>query len=122
MHGDHLHSPHHSRATKASSLSTRYHIPFVNGELEEDLYVEQHKATLLKAKKIKFIISKRYYMASTKHLEHRIAKLIVILVQNGFHKSPSESCLYVKTPAPLNFLILGLFVDDLIYMGTSHRQ
>ena len=44
------------------------------------------------------------------------------LLQNGFTKSPSEPSLYIKTQGSHDFLILCLYVDDLIYMGTNPRM
>ena len=38
--------------------------------------------------------------------------------QNEFQSSPSEQSLYVKKEGTKDFLIVCLYVDDLIHMGT----
>jgi hypothetical protein len=45
-------------------------------------------------------------------------KIDLYFHQNGFSKSPSKPSLYIKKKGE-DFLIVYLYVDDLIYIGTS---
>ena len=42
--------------------------------------------------------------------------------QNGFQRSKCEPLLYVKHEGTKDFLVICLYVDDLIYMGTNRKK
>ncbi len=47
------------------------------------------------------------------------AKSLAIFIKSSFHESPSEPSLHVKKGGKNNFLIVCLYVDDLIYTSTD---
>lgn len=47
------------------------------------------------------------------------SKIDKYFLQNGFHRSPSEPSLYVKKGGTKDFLIVCLYVDDLIFTSTN---
>ena len=75
--------------------------------------------TLRKAKKTKSIDFKDivWPKASYKSLEFD-----GYFCQNGFQRSKCEPLLYVKYEGTRDFLVICLYVDDLIYMGTNIKM
>ena len=90
---------------------------FLNGYLEEEVYVEQPQG---------------YEVPSQEHKVYRLEKELYGLKQaprasynridfyfteNGFHGSESEPTLYTKVNEQGNMLIVCMYVNDLIFTG-----
>lgn len=50
-----------------------------------------------------------------------ITELIIFLHQNGFHRRKSEPTLYLKMQEIEDMLIVCIYVDDIIYTGSSKK-
>ena len=90
---------------------------FLNGELEEEVYVEQPQGYVIKGQEDKVYRLRKALYGLKQAPRAWNSNIDNYLLQHGFIKSPSEPSLYIKTQGN-NFLILCLYVDDLIYTGT----
>ena len=110
------------------ALAAQYELPvyqldvksaFLNGELEEEVYVEQPQGYIVKGKEdMVYRLRKALYglKQAPRAWNNNIDKYFC---QNGFERSRSEPSLYVKKGGTQDFLIVCLYVDDLIYTGTN---
>jgi hypothetical protein len=91
---------------------------FLDDELQEEVYVQQPPGYELKGKEDKvYRLHKALYglKQAPRAWNHKID---LYLHQNGFSRSQSEPSLYIKKKGE-DFLMVCLYVDDLIYTGTS---
>ncbi|RHN42089.1 putative RNA-directed DNA polymerase [Medicago truncatula] len=92
---------------------------FLNGELEEEVYVKQPQGFEVEGKEGKVYKLHKALYGLKQAPRAWNSKIDAYFLQNGFVKSPSEPSLYVKRSGA-NFLMVCLYVDDLIYAGTNH--
>ena len=92
---------------------------FLNGELEEEVYVKQPQGFEVEGKEGKVYKLHKALYGLKQAPRAWNSKIDAYFLQNGFVKSPSEPSQYVKTRGA-NFLMVCLYVDDLIYAGTNH--
>ena len=92
---------------------------FLNGELEEEVYLEQPQGYLIQGDENKVYRLKKALYGLKQAPRAWNSKIDGYLIENGFTKSPSEPSLYIKTQGQQDFLILCLYVDDLIYTSTN---
>lgn len=90
---------------------------FLNGELIEDVYVSQPQQFIIKGKEEMVLkLHKALYglrqAAWYSNVDHHFIKM-------GFMRSENEPTLYIKTQGTTSTLILYIYVDDIIYMGSS---
>jgi hypothetical protein len=92
---------------------------FLNGPLEEDVYVKQPLGFELKGKENKVLkLNKALYglEQAPRAWNKRIGQF---LVAQGFKKSTVEYGVYVKCSNDKHMLIICLYVDDLLVTGSS---
>lgn len=84
---------------------------FLYGELEEEVYVSHPEAFVVRGKE---------------HQVYKLQKTLYELKQaprlfspNGFERSKNEPTLYIKRQGENDLLIVRLYVDDMIYVGSS---
>jgi hypothetical protein len=87
---------------------------FLNGDLEEEFYIEQPEGFILEMMKSLFVNLKRLYMVSNKHPRAWYYRLDKYLRQQGFSKGSADSNLYTKTEND-KLLIVVVYVDDIIF-------
>jgi len=95
---------------------------FLNEELEEQVYVEQPQGYIIEGQENKVFRLRKALYGLKQAPRAWNSKIDGYLLSNGFLKSPSEPSLYIKTQRPQDFLILCLYVDDLIYTGTNPKM
>jgi len=91
---------------------------FLNGDLQEEVYVEQPAGFVITGKEHKvFKLRKALYGL---HQAPRAwnAKLDDTLLSLGFRRSPSEHAIYIR-PNQGAQLVVGVYVDDLVITGSS---
>jgi len=76
---------------------------FLNGVLEEEIYIEQPPGFVVKGQEAKVL-----------RLKKALYGLKQYFTNQGFRRSKSEPTLYIKTQGQ-HTLLLSLYVDDLIY-------
>jgi len=93
---------------------------FLNGYLEEEIYVEQPKGFIVEGKEDKvYRLSKALYdlKQAPRAWYSRIDDYLLSL---GFDKSLLESTLYVKSKGSKT-LVISLYVDDLLITGSNAK-
>ena len=94
---------------------------FLNGDSEE-VYVEQPKGYMKKGKEDKVYRLRKalYFLKQAPRAWN--SKIDGYFRQNGFQRSVCEPSLYVKREDTRDFLVICLYVDDLIYIGTNRKM
>ncbi|CAL8138498.1 unnamed protein product [Prunus armeniaca] len=95
---------------------------FLNGELEEEVYVEQPQGYVEKGREDKVYRRRKALYGLKQAPRAWNNKIDHYFQQNGFTRSLSEPSLYLKKESTRDFLILCLYVDDLIYTSTNPRM
>lgn len=94
---------------------------FLNGFIEEEVYVQQPKGFVVSGKEDKVYLLKRA-LHGLKHAPKAWnARLDSYLLSNGFEKCPYEHSVYFKEEGNNEFVILCVYVDDLLFTGNSER-
>lgn len=83
---------------------------FLNGYLEEEIYVEQPEGFKVEGQEEKVYLLKKALYGLSRIDEH--------LQGLGFVKSPSEATLYVKETSG-NLLVVSVYVDDMLVTGSN---
>jgi hypothetical protein len=91
---------------------------FLNGELQEEVYVEQPPVYELKGKEEKVYRLYKAFYGLKQTLRAWNNKIDMYFHQNGFERSQSEPSLYVRKKGE-DFPIGCLYIDDLIYTRTN---
>ena len=101
---------------------------FLNGDLHEEVYVEQPRGFVQKGEENKVCrLKKALYglkqapRACFKAPRAWYEKIHAYLTAHGFQNSPTESTLYVKCQGEI-FLIIVLYVDDMLLMGPNEAH
>jgi len=90
---------------------------FLNGELEEEVYVEQPQGYEVHGQEDKVYRLNKALYGLKQAPRAWYSRIDAYLTQNGFLWSECEPTLYVKTNQQGNMLIVCLYVDDLIFTG-----
>jgi transposase InsO family protein len=93
---------------------------FLNGVLEEEIYVEQPEGFVVQGEEDKVYLLKKALYGLKQAPRAWYSKINDHLLSIGFVKSLSESTLYVKHKGN-NILIISLYVDDLLVTGDDTR-
>jgi hypothetical protein len=90
---------------------------FLNGHLEEEVYVEQPQGYEVPGQENKVYRLKKALYGLKKAPRAWYSRIDSYLTQNGFQRSECEPTLYIKENQQGNMLIVFLYVDDLIFTG-----
>ncbi|KAK6123269.1 hypothetical protein DH2020_042997 [Rehmannia glutinosa] len=91
---------------------------FLNGVLEEEVYIEQPKGYVVKNEEDKVLKLKKALYGLKQAPRAWNSRIDKYLQENGFTKCPHEHALYVKVRKN-DVLIVCLYVDDLIFTGNN---
>ena len=92
---------------------------FLNGELVEEVYVSQPEGFIVPDKEEHVYRLKKALYGLKQAPRAWYSKIDSYFVENGFERSKSEPNLYLKRQGKNDLLIICLYVDDMIYMGSS---
>jgi hypothetical protein len=90
---------------------------FLNGHLEEEVYVEQPQGYEIPGQENKVYRLKKALYGLKQAPRAWYSHIDSYLTQNGFQRSDCEPTLYIKANQQGNMLIVFLYVDDLIFTG-----
>jgi hypothetical protein len=90
---------------------------FFNGNLEEEVYVEQPQGYEVPGHEDKVYKMKKALYGLKKSPISWYSNIYSYLTQNGFQRSESEPTLYIKANQQGNMLIFFLYVNDFIFTG-----
>ena len=90
---------------------------FLNGYLEEEVYVEQPQGYEVLGQEHKVYRLKKTLYGLKQAPRAWYSRIDFYLTENGFHRSESEPILYTKVNEQGMMLVVFLYVDDLIFIG-----
>lgn len=91
----------------------------LNGELEKDVYVTQPEGFVASGKEEKVYRLRKALYGLKQVPRAWYIKIDSYFLENGFERRKNEPTLYVKKKNKFDFLLVCLYVDDMIYMGSS---
>ena len=94
---------------------------FLNGVLEEEIYVEQPQGFVSEGKERKVLRLRKALYGLKQAPRAWYSKIDQYFMDRGFRRSKSEPTLYIKSQGQYT-LLLSLYVDDLIYMGNNTKM
>ena len=91
---------------------------FLNGELKEEVYVAQPEGFVVhdEVNKVYRLQKALYGLKQAPRAWYH--KIDSYFLENGFQRSENEPTLYLKKQGTVGFLVVCLYVDDMIYMGS----
>lgn len=95
---------------------------FLNGYLEEEIYVEQPQGFVKKGKEDKVLRLRKALYGLKQAPRAWYSRIDNYFTSQGFRRSLSEPTLYIKTQGTTDTLIVSLYVDDLIYTGNNEKM
>jgi Reverse transcriptase (RNA-dependent DNA polymerase) len=93
---------------------------FLNGVLEEEMYVEQPLRYMKLENEHNVLKLKKMLYGSKQALRAWNTRIDSYFKENDFKQCPFEAAIYMKV-RKYELLIIALYVDDLIFMGNSQR-
>ena len=94
---------------------------FLNGELDEKIYIEQPKGFVApgQEKKVCKLVKSLYGLKQAPKQWHE--KFDSVMMANGLKINECDKCVYVKSTKD-NYVILCLYVDDMLIVGSNDRM
>ncbi|GKE74759.1 zinc finger, CCHC-type containing protein [Tanacetum coccineum] len=95
---------------------------FLNGELEEEVYMNQPMGFILPGNenKVYKLIKSLYGLKQTPKQWHQNFDEVVL--SNGYLLNQADKCVYSKFDASSKGVIICLYVDDMLIFGTDQVQ
>jgi hypothetical protein len=92
---------------------------FLNGELDEEIYMEQPEGFIIpgKEKKVCRLVKSLYGLKQAPKQWHE--KFDNAMMSNGFRINECDKCVYVKNTTS-GYVIVCLYVDDMLIMGSNN--
>ncbi|KAK0582430.1 hypothetical protein LWI29_025612 [Acer saccharum] len=94
-------------------------LAFLNGFLEEEIYVEQPPGYVKKVKKDKVYKLKKALYGLKQAPSAWNMRIDYYFQENGFEKCPYEHALYMKKETDGSLLYACLYIDDLIFTSNN---
>ncbi|KAK4399803.1 Retrovirus-related Pol polyprotein from transposon RE2 [Sesamum angolense] len=94
---------------------------FLNGYIDEEIYVEQPQGFIAKGSEEKALRLKKALYGLKQAPRAWYSRIDKYFMDRGFRRSLSEPTLYIKSQGN-DTLIVSLYVDDLIYTGNNEKM
>ena len=93
---------------------------FLNGDLDEEIYMEQTEGIVVpgQEKKVCWLVRYLYGLKQAPLQLHE--KFDSVMMTNGFKINECDKCVYVKNTGH-GFVIICLYVDDILIMGSNNE-
>jgi hypothetical protein len=92
---------------------------FLNGVLQEEVYLEQPPGYVKKGEENKVYKLKKALYGLKQSPRAWYSRINSYFEKHGFQKCPYEHTLYVKSTSQGSFMVVSLYVDDLIFTGND---
>ena len=94
---------------------------FLNGELDEEIYMEQPEGFSVpgQEQKVYKLVKSLYGLKQTLKQWHE--KFDKEILSSGFKTNECDKCVYTKSTQK-GFVILCLYVDDILIIGSNHEM
>ena len=97
-------------------------LAFLNGVLEEEVYVDQPQGFEVKNEEDKVYRLKKALYGLKQAPRAWYSEIDTYFSQRGFKKSLSEATVYVKGENGTNILIVAIYVDDVVFTGNNENM
>jgi len=92
---------------------------FLHGDLEEEIYMEQPEGFTVKDKE-NFVCKLKKSLYGLKQAPRQwYKKFESVMMQQGYRKTTSDHCVFVQKFSDHDFIILLLYVDDILIVGKN---
>ncbi|CAL8990056.1 unnamed protein product [Prunus brigantina] len=95
---------------------------FLNGVLEEEVYVDQPEGFVMKGSESKVYKLHKALYGLKQAPRAWYSEIDGYFAECGFTKSQSEATLYVKARGEASILIVSIYVDDIVYTGNDQEM
>ena len=95
---------------------------FLHGDLEEDIYMHQPEGFEVKGKEGYVCKLKKSLYGLKQAPRQWYHKFDTFMITNEFVRCQSDHCVYVKKTTNGNYVILLLYVDDMLVAGSSMQD
>ena len=92
---------------------------FLHGDLEEEIYMEQPEGFLVKGKEDYVCKLKKSLYGLKQALRQWYLKFDSVMGERGYKRSSSDHCVYFQRFSGDDFIILLLYVDDILIVGKN---
>ena len=94
---------------------------FRNGDLEEEIYMEQPKdfSTSRQEKKVCKLVKRLYGLKRAPKQWHE--KFDIVMLSHGFKINECDTCVYVKDDEH-GYVIVYLYIDDMLIVGSDDKM
>ena len=94
---------------------------FLNGELEEEIYMKQPEWFIAKGNEHKVcrLVKSLYGLKQAPKQWHK--RFDDVMIANSFKINECDKCVYGKH-TPSGYVIIGLYVDDMLIIGSNNKM
>ena len=95
---------------------------FLHGDLEEEIYMQQPEGFVKKGKENLVCRLKKSLYELKQAPRQWYRKFDSFMTDHGYHKTQADHCVFVKKFDGGDFLILLLYVDDMLIVGRDPKK
>ena len=95
---------------------------FLHGDLEEEIYIEQPEGFVVKGKENYVCKLKKSLYGLKQAPRQWYKKFESVMIQQGYKKTTSDHCVFVQKFSDNDFIILLLYVDDMLIVGPNSSR
>nr|GEU76737.1 hypothetical protein [Tanacetum cinerariifolium] len=108
--------------SQSSDPSNDVKTAFLNGDLDEEVYMKQPEGFIIPGNKHKVckLVKSLYGLKQAPKQWHQ--KFDEVVLSSGFHLNQSDKCVYSKFDDSDKGVIICLYVDDMLIFGTDQNQ
>ena len=95
---------------------------FLHGELVEEIYMEQPEGFVMKGKENQVCKLKKSLYGLKQAPRQWYKKFESVMTDQGYRKTTSDHCIFVQKFSDDDFIILLLYVDDMLIVGPNSSR
>ena len=95
---------------------------FLHGDLEEEIYMEQPEGFVVAGKEHQVCRLKKSLYGLKQAPRQWYKKFESFMTELGYHKAQPDHCVFMKRYAEGDFIILLLYVDDMLIVGNATKR
>ena len=95
---------------------------FLDGDLEEEIYMQQPEGFMKRGKEYLVCRLKKSIYGFKQAPRQWYRKFDSFMTDQGYHKTQADHCVFVKKFEGGDFLILLLYVDDMLIVGRDQAK
>nr|GEY83007.1 zinc finger, CCHC-type [Tanacetum cinerariifolium] len=95
---------------------------FLNGDLDEEIYMKQPEGFVMPGHESKVCKLKKSLYGLKQAPKQWHQKFVDVVLSNGFSLNQADKCVYSRFDASSKGVIICLYVDDMLILGTDQDQ